>query len=319
MTRIISKEDAAKLIETATGYKIFNNDWTAQNGYSYLVDGKVEGTTHVTEGELAPCKNGLHFCKNPLDCLKFYPMVQWNKFAKVTALGETIDGGDGKTVAEALRIDEVLTWDKFLQEIRKYNSYGVSYSEGVSDSKGVSYSEGVSYSKGVSYGYGVSDSYGVSYSEGVSDSKGVSYGYGVSYSKGVSYGYGVSDSYGVRECKGVSTSMFCHECEGLSRSIFAYKQSGKLLVFNKKVTEDRFNEIWNTIKHLMHKWSPDFTNATSLYKLNGERWEKTPANKIVARCATEAYADMPEELIAYIKALPEYDDGIFRRITGIED
>ena len=69
----------------------------------------------------------------------------------------------------------------------------------------------------------------------------------------------------------------------------------------------------------MGEWFPDFTNATSLYKLNDKIWRKTPANKIVARCATEAYADMPEELIAYIKTLPEYDDEIFRRITGIED
>ena len=33
----------------------------------------------------------------------------------------------------------------------------------------------------------------------------------------------------------------------------------------------------------------------------------------------EAYKDMPKELIAYFKSLPEYDEEIFNDITGCND
>ena len=45
----------------------------------------------------------------------------------------------------------------------------------------------------------------------------------------------------------------------------------------------------------------------------------TPAPAISGRTAKEAYAEMPTELVDYIKSLPEYDDEIFRKITGADD
>ena len=62
---------------------------------------------------------------------------------------------------------------------------------------------------------------------------------------------------------------------------------------------------------------PDFTNAEELRaKYGNGEWKAIPVAEIRARTAKEAYAEMPDELRAYIKSLPEYDDEIFRAITG---
>lgn len=88
------------------------------------------------------------------------------------------------------------------------------------------------------------------------------------------------------------------------------------MLFNKPITEERFNEV--DIK--LSDWYPKFTNAEELKEKygNGE-WCATPALAIIGRTKKEAYAEMPTELVEYIKSLPEYDDEIFRKITGADD
>ena len=115
--------EAVKGEPLATGYKIFNWDWTGAGDYCYADGGELEGSVHTVDGDLSPCAWGLHFCKNPVDCLNFKEPVQWNRFAKVSAFDEIVEADNGKTVARTLRIDKVLTWDEFVQEIKQYGSY----------------------------------------------------------------------------------------------------------------------------------------------------------------------------------------------------
>ena len=100
-------------------------------------------------------------------------------------------------------------------------------------------------------------------------------------------------------------------CDGISRCLFCYGVSGKLMIFNKPVTKERFEEVWDALGD----WYPDFTNAEALKEKCGGTWEKTPAPQISGRSAKEAYAEMPRALRAYIKAMPEYDEELFRAIT----
>ena len=106
-------------------------------------------------------------------------------------------------------------------------------------------------------------------------------------------------------------SKFCSLCDGISRCIFCCGVSGKLMIFNKPVTEERFEEVWCALGY----WYPDFTNAKALKEKHGGAWEALPAPRISGRSAKEAYAEMPETLRAYIKAMPEYDEELFRAIT----
>ena len=88
------------------------------------------------------------------------------------------------------------------------------------------------------------------------------------------------------------------------------------MIFNKPVTAKRFTEVSDKLG----EWYPRFINAEQLKEEygNGE-WCATPAPAITGRTAKEAYAEMPTELVEYIKSLPEYDDEIFRKITGADD
>jgi len=66
---------------------------------------------------------------------------------------------------------------------------------------------------------------------------------------------------------------------------------------------------------LSNGWFPNFTNAEELLEQNGGGWENAPAPKIEGRSDKEAYADMPKKLVDYVKSLPEFDAGIFEKIT----
>ena len=123
---LVSRDTIKGLTPVAEGYKIFNNDWTAdQGGYDFKdpTTGKAVGTVHQVAGKTACCENGFHFCENPLDCLGYYPMVQWNRFAKVRGYGQ-IDrhDEDSKVAVEILEIAEILTWDDFLAVIKQQST-----------------------------------------------------------------------------------------------------------------------------------------------------------------------------------------------------
>ena len=88
------------------------------------------------------------------------------------------------------------------------------------------------------------------------------------------------------------------------------------MLFNKPISAERFYEVNNKLS----SWSPNFTNAEKLKQKYGNgKWFATPAPAITGRTAKEAYAEMPTELVDYIKSLPEYDEEIFRKITGADD
>ena len=325
----------------ATGYKVFNWDWTGYGDYCYADDnGNVEGSVHTVTGKISECNWGLHYCINPLDCMRYRDVIQWNKFAVVEAYDENINGTD-KSVCRTLKIKKVLSFSEMVKACKSYQKdaaestnkgisggYGIRYGYGIRDSYGICNgygirdSYGISYGSGIRNGSGIRDSYGICNGSGISDSygicngSGISGGYGIRNGYGISNGSGIRDSYGICNGYGVNMSMYCHECEGISRCIFCIGLEGaKLMLFNKPVSEDRFGEAWAAL----NGWWPVFTNAYKLKEKygNGE-WEQTPAPAIVGRTAKEVYAEMPDELREYIKAMPEYDDEIFRAITEAE-
>ena len=243
----------------ATGYKIFGWDWTGYGGYCYADEnGNVEGSVHTVTGKLSKCGWGLHYCENPIDCMRYRDLTQWNKFALVEAYDENIKDDD-KNVCRTLKIKKVLSFDEMVKACKSYQVNG----------------------------YGISD------------------------------GYGISGGSGIRDGYGINTSMHCHKCEGISCCIFCDGLEGaKLMIFNKPVTVERFNEVWGKL----NSWKPDFTNAQQLKREYGDdQWASTPVFKITGREASEVYAEMPRELREYIKAMPEYDDEIYKAITGETD
>ena len=279
----------------AVGYKIFNWDWTGYGGYSYADEnGVIEGSVHTVTGDLEHCGWGLHYCENPVDCMRYRDLIQWNKFALVEAYGENIKlKNDDKSVCRTLKIKKVLSFDDMLEACKQYQVNGISN------------------------GYGISDGSGIRYGSGISNGYGIRNGSGISIGIGIRNGYGISIGSGISDGSGINTSMHCHKCEGISRCIFCDGLEGaKLMIFNKPVTAERFNEVWGKLIG----WKPDFTNAQQLkHEFGDDNWASTPALKIAGRTASETYAEMPDNLRKYIEAMPEYDEEIFKAITGEAD
>ena len=193
-------------------------------------------------------------------------------------------------------------------------SNGVNGSNGVNSSYGVNRSNGVNLSNGVNVSYGVNRSNSVYSSYSVNSSNGVDWSYGVDWSNGVGWSNGVNWSYGVSESNGVNKSYGILECEGISRAIFCYKKSGKLMAFNKRITEKRFDEIFAELNSF--GWYPKFNNAE---QLKGKlEWHETNIPAIESVDNKTAWSSMPKKMLKYIKSLPEYDEKIFNKITGGE-
>ena len=293
----------------AVGYKIFNYDWTGYNDYSYADEnGEVEGSVHTVTGNLEHCGWGLHYCENPVDCMRYRDLIQWNKFALVEAYDENIKrDNDDKSVCRTLKIKKALSFDDMIKACKEYQVNSSAISDG----------SGIRNGSGISDGHGIRDGYGISDGSGIRNGHGISYGYGIRDGYGISYGHGISYGSGIRNGYGINASMHCLKCEGISRCIFCDGLEGaKLMIFNKPVTVERFDEVWSKL----NGWKPDFTNAQQLKREFGDdKWANTPVFKITSREASEVYAEMPRKLREYIKAMPEYDDKIFKAITGEAD
>ena len=267
----------------ATGYKIFNNDWTTKKGtYDYKnKDGEVLNTIHKVDGKLSECNWGLHFSKLPHNCFNFYESVQWNKFAKVEAYGECIDSCDNKkSIAKILKIVEIYSFNEFVnliqEELQNQNISGGNYIRGGNDI------------------WGGNDICGGNYIRGGNDISGGNYIRGGNNISGGNYIWGAT------------------KCDGISRCLFCYDFTGKLHAFNKPISEERFNEIF--YKLINFDWFPKFNNA---YDLKGNlEWYETNIPNIVKVDNKTAWGFMPKEMLDYIKSLPEFDQEIFDKVTG---
>jgi len=183
--------------------------------------------------------------------------------------------------------------------------------EGVKNSYGVDESDGVNWSNGVNLSNGVNNSDGVNLSDGVNRSNGVNGSDGVNRSNGVNGSDGVNGSYGVLNCFGVD------------REIFNANKTRTHKIFGKEVTEDRWNDVWGKLHEKLNGWKPEFNNAFELYIKTGKNWKKVKASEITGTLEDhnqpyEAWKNMPQEAIDYVKSLPEFNAEIFEAVTGIK-
>ena len=94
------------------GYKAFEK--------GMICRGKQYTENTVFEEDAAEiCKRGMHFCKFPLDVLKYYPLVDEkgniSVFAEVEALGEAKTDDEEKYCTEKLKIGNEITFAELVQ------------------------------------------------------------------------------------------------------------------------------------------------------------------------------------------------------------
>ena len=94
------------------GYKAFEK--------GLICRGKQYAENTVFEEDTAEiCKSGMHFCKNPLDTLDYYPLIDANgnmtEFAEVEALDEVLTNDDKKYCTKKLKVGAKLSVADFVK------------------------------------------------------------------------------------------------------------------------------------------------------------------------------------------------------------
>ena len=146
---------------------------------------EVGGVYHV-DGEIEPCKNGLHFCEHMKDVFNYYGRDNSRVF-EVEASGVIKNYGD-KFVTSDLKIIGELSKVEMNRCVYSYgNGDGYGYGYGYSDGYGFGDGDGYGY-----YGFGNGDGYGFSNGEGCGD--------GYSNSNGNGKGDGDGDGCGNDGC-----------------------------------------------------------------------------------------------------------------------
>ena len=100
------------------GYKAFKKgmicDPTGHNPYQYS-----ENTVFEQEEEASVCNSGFHFCKEPLDVLDYYPLVDENgnmtEFAEVEALDECKTDNGSKYCTKKIKIGAKIGFPALVQ------------------------------------------------------------------------------------------------------------------------------------------------------------------------------------------------------------
>lgn len=84
--------------------------------------------TVFEEEEADVCHKGMHFCKNPMDVLDHYPLIdnggEMCEFAEVEALDETFTNDDRKYCTKKLKIGARLSLTEFIKA-----SFDVTYQQ----------------------------------------------------------------------------------------------------------------------------------------------------------------------------------------------
>ena len=262
------------------GYKAVEWDSGTKQDFKYGEAGApLVGKIFRVDGKIKPCRNGLHFCKDPADVFSFYNPYGYNRYFKVAAFLEAVDDESGKkTVAQCIEFLEEFDLMQFVNLVKSFD-----HITAVRSSNAVSGSTAVSDSTAVRYSAAVRSSNAVSFSDAVSGSD------------------AVFACFGVRNCAGLYESLFCVDLKG-----------GAFLLFNKQSTEKRVKEVKSRI--LKFAWVPEFLNWK---ECKGDRpWYAFCFPMFQENENADAWSGIPADMLAYIQDLPEFDADVWARITG---
>jgi len=293
-TKEITRDELKGREPICYGYKAVKYDGGTQQAFKYGNQGEqLVGRIFEYEGKIEVCKNGLHFCKQPADVFKFYEPLAYNRYFKIAAYEKVDDHHDGqKSAANIIEFVEEYDIMQYIDIMRTHKTQCDSHTDNASNAVNESYA--------VNESNAVNTSNAVNGSSAVNGSHAVNRSTAVNRSDGVNDSIAVSNSYGILKCEAISCGIFCYR-----------KSGGKYLLFNKKVKEERFEEVYAKIKSF--DWVPHFNN---FYELKGDKACQILCFPLLKAVDNKtAWSTMPEEMLEYIKSLPEYNEKIFKKIT----
>jgi hypothetical protein len=99
-----------KMKRNVYGYKVTGPDSKCRD-FKYKVDSRYK-----FNNEIELCKSGFHFCEKLIDCFSYYRFSPKNKVFKITARGKIITG-ENKSVTNDIEIIEELSWQEVLEMV----------------------------------------------------------------------------------------------------------------------------------------------------------------------------------------------------------
>lgn len=97
------------------GFKAVNLDYRPLQDKSIVYQA---GKTYEVEGEISPCRWGLHFCPVLRNVYEYYPASYCTRVFRVTALGQVLFHSS-KCVTDELYIDAEMSPDEIICELIK--------------------------------------------------------------------------------------------------------------------------------------------------------------------------------------------------------
>ena len=95
-------------------YKVFGSDWICRD-YDYKRNGNVIGEIYKMDGEIEICERGFHYCPKLVNCFNYYGFNSNNKVAEIEILGDIKNDGDDKEVTNKFKIIRELSWHEVLE------------------------------------------------------------------------------------------------------------------------------------------------------------------------------------------------------------
>ena len=319
MLKRISKKQIENLTPVAEGFKVVQYNGMPKHGKTGYGK-KIVGNVYRCDGDLTPCKNGIHFCKNPADVFDTYEPLGYNRYFRVRAYENCVDSDDGsKSVTNVIEFVDELSIQQYIDLIK---SDAVTWSDAVNGSDAVTWSNTVSRSTAVTWSNAVNESTAVTWSNAVNGSNAVNESTAVTWSDAVTWSNAVNGSNAVNESTAVTWSNAVYNsyaidsCNGIFKSAFCYKINGAAhCIFNKQSDENRCAEIIQKLKSF--DWQPAYYNWDECYINKNDKLTFCPY--ILQESTTKnAWTGIPDEMLEYITHLPEFDAEIFKKITGID-
>lgn len=266
------------------GYKVFNPDWTCR-GFQYKV-----GETFVHNGNIEMCGSGFHFCRKASDCFSYYDFNSNNKVAEVEAIGLVETRGD-KSVTDKIKIVREIKWMELLTIVNEGNNCTGLCNSGYYNSG--DYNSGYYNSGNHNSGY---------YNSGYYNSGGRNSGY---YNSG---NYNSGDWNSTNYSTG-----------------FLNSEQQPIYMFNQPTNMQR-EEVYNLAG--IQILNRNFENSWWIYSENMSAEEKAahPEHETTGgylktvdfKTACKIMWDnLDEEDKEAVRNLPNFDNDVFREITGI--
>lgn len=280
------------------GYKVFNADWTCR-GFQYVVGETFE------EDVIPSCYNkGFHFCTKASDCFNYYPFDPNNKVAEVEAIGEIDTSSvNSKCCTNKIRIVRELSWNEVLEIVNTGKGCTGLHNSG--DYNSGDWNSGIYNSGDCNSGNWNSGDYNSGHHNSGNWNRG-------NYNSG-NYNNG---DYNIGDWNKTDFSSGC----------FNTKEQ-KILMFDKP-SNWSLNDWWDSeARRLLNQIQYNVLKWICLEDMTDEEKEQHPEHKTTggylkdldrSECNQIWWNSLSEMDRNIIRNIPNFDEVIFEKITGIK-